>query len=48
MLYLKDTPINQILSMNEMIEAIEDTLKEVAARPRLRVAAAAGFIIPIG
>jgi len=30
MLYLKDTPINQILSMNEMIEAVEDTLKEVA------------------
>ena len=30
MLYLKDTPINHILSMNEMIEAVEDTLKEVA------------------
>ena len=30
MLYLKDTPINQILTMNEMIEAVEDTLKEVA------------------
>lgn len=30
MLFLKDTPINQILSMNEMIEVIEDTLKEVA------------------
>lgn len=30
MLFLKDTPINQILSMNEMIEAIEDTLKEIA------------------
>lgn len=30
MLFLKNTPINQILSMNEMIETIEDTLKEVA------------------
>src|SRR5262245_21375458 len=30
MLFLKDTPIDQILSMNEMIEAIEDTLKEMA------------------
>jgi ornithine cyclodeaminase/alanine dehydrogenase-like protein (mu-crystallin family) len=31
MLFLKNTPINQILSMKEMIEAIEDTLKEMAA-----------------
>jgi alanine dehydrogenase len=31
MLFLKQTPINQILSMYEMIEAIEDTLKELAA-----------------
>ena len=31
MLFLKETPINQILSMHEMIEAIEDTLKELAA-----------------
>ena len=30
MLFLKNTPINQILSMAEMIEAIEGTLKEVA------------------
>jgi len=30
MLFLKNTPINQILSMNEMIETIEDTLKEIA------------------
>lgn len=30
MLFLKNTPIDQILSMNEMIEAIEDSLKEVA------------------
>ena len=30
MLFLKNTPINQILSMDEMIEAIEDTLKENA------------------
>jgi alanine dehydrogenase len=30
MFFLKDTPINQILSIHEMIEAIEDTLKEVA------------------
>jgi alanine dehydrogenase len=31
MLFLKQTPIDQILSMHEMIEAIEDTLKELAA-----------------
>jgi alanine dehydrogenase len=31
MLFLKETPINQILSMHEMIEAIEDTLRELAA-----------------
>jgi ornithine cyclodeaminase/alanine dehydrogenase-like protein (mu-crystallin family) len=30
MLYLKNTPIDQILSLPEMIEAVEDTLKEVA------------------
>ena len=30
MLYLKNTPIEQILSMNEMIETIEDALKELA------------------
>jgi ornithine cyclodeaminase/alanine dehydrogenase-like protein (mu-crystallin family) len=30
MLYLKNTPIGQILSLPEMIEAVEDTLKEVA------------------
>jgi ornithine cyclodeaminase/alanine dehydrogenase-like protein (mu-crystallin family) len=30
MLFLKDTPIHQILSMKEMIGAIEETLKEVA------------------
>ncbi|HEX7233165.1 MAG TPA: ornithine cyclodeaminase family protein [Candidatus Binatia bacterium] len=30
MLFLKDTPIHQILSMNEMIGAIEETLKQVA------------------
>jgi ornithine cyclodeaminase/alanine dehydrogenase-like protein (mu-crystallin family) len=30
MLFVKKTPINQILSMAEMIEVIEDTLKEVA------------------
>jgi alanine dehydrogenase len=30
MLFLKNTPINQILSMTEMIEAIEDTLREIA------------------
>ena len=30
MLFLKNTPIDQILSLNEMIEAIEDTLKEIA------------------
>ncbi|HEV8719498.1 MAG TPA: ornithine cyclodeaminase family protein [Candidatus Binatia bacterium] len=31
MLFLKNTPINQILSLHEMIETIEDTLKELAA-----------------
>ena len=30
MLFLKDTPIRQILSINEMIEVIEETLKEIA------------------
>jgi ornithine cyclodeaminase/alanine dehydrogenase-like protein (mu-crystallin family) len=30
MLFLKNTSIAQILSMNELIEAIEDTLKEIA------------------
>ncbi len=30
MLFLKDTPICQILSINEMIEVIEGTLKEIA------------------
>jgi ornithine cyclodeaminase/alanine dehydrogenase-like protein (mu-crystallin family) len=30
MLFVKNTPINQILSMTEMIEVLEDTLKEVA------------------
>ena len=30
MLFLKNTPISQILSIHEMIEAIEDTLKEIA------------------
>ncbi|MGH7852694.1 MAG: ornithine cyclodeaminase family protein [Candidatus Binatia bacterium] len=29
MLFLKNTPISEILSVNEMIDAIEDTLKEV-------------------
>ncbi len=31
MLFLKNTSIDQILSMQEMIEVIEDTLKEIAA-----------------
>jgi len=30
MLFLKNTPIHQILSLNEMIDAIEDALKETA------------------
>jgi alanine dehydrogenase len=30
MLFLKNTPIDQILAINEMIEIIEDTLKEIA------------------
>ena len=31
MLFLKNTPIDQILAMGEMIETIEDTLKEIAS-----------------
>src|SRR6476660_2000469 len=31
MLFLKNTLIDQILSFNEMIDAIEDALKEIAA-----------------
>jgi len=31
MLFLKNTPIDQILSMSEMIATIEDTLKEIAS-----------------
>jgi ornithine cyclodeaminase len=31
MLFLKNTPIDRILSMAEMIDVIEDTLKEVAS-----------------
>ena len=31
MLFLKNTPIDQILSMGEMIDVIEDTLKEIAS-----------------
>jgi alanine dehydrogenase len=30
MLFLKNTPIHQVLSMSEMIEAVEDCLKEIA------------------
>jgi alanine dehydrogenase len=30
MLFLKNTPVSEILSMPEMIDAIEDTLKEIA------------------
>src|SRR5438128_6985822 len=30
MLFLKNTPINHILSIHEMIESIEDALKEIA------------------
>lgn len=42
MLFLKNTPIHQILSMPEMIEVIEDTLKEIALgrgfeQPRRRI-----------
>ena len=42
MLYLKNTPIDQILSLSEMMEAIEDALKELAlgrgfALPRRRI-----------
>jgi hypothetical protein len=29
MLFIKDTPVDQILSMREMIKAIEDALKEL-------------------
>jgi len=31
MLFLKNTPVEQILSMEEMIETIEETLKEIAS-----------------
>ena len=31
MLFLKNTPIDQILSMSEMMDTIEDTLKEIAS-----------------
>jgi len=31
MLFLKNTPIDQILSMSEMIDSIEDSLKEIAS-----------------
>jgi ornithine cyclodeaminase/alanine dehydrogenase-like protein (mu-crystallin family) len=31
MLFLKDTPIDRILTMSEMIDVIEDTLKEIAS-----------------
>ncbi|MSP40899.1 MAG: ornithine cyclodeaminase family protein [Deltaproteobacteria bacterium] len=31
MLFLKNTPIDEILSLGEMIETIEDTLKEIAS-----------------
>jgi alanine dehydrogenase len=49
MLYLKNTPIEQILSMNELIEAIEDALKEIALGrgvelPRRRIHHPSGMI----
>jgi ornithine cyclodeaminase/alanine dehydrogenase-like protein (mu-crystallin family) len=49
MLYLKNTPIEQILSMNELIEAIEDALKEMALGrgfelPRRRIHHPSGMI----
>lgn len=52
MLFLKNTPINQILSMSEMIEAIEDTLKEIASGrgyelPRRRIHHPNGMIFGI-
>lgn len=37
MLFLKNTPIDQILAINEMIEIIEDTLKEIALGDRKSV-----------
>ena len=52
MLFLKNTPINQILSMSEMIETIEETLKEIACGrgyelPRRRIHHPNGMIFGI-
>jgi hypothetical protein len=35
MLFIKNTPVGQILSMTEMIEAIEEALKELRLGPWL-------------
>jgi len=47
MLFLKNTPIDRILSMAEMIDVIEDTLKEVASGRGFELPRGA-FTIPIG
>jgi len=52
MLFLKSNPIDQILSMSEMIETIEDTLKEIASGrgyelPRRRIHHPNGMIFGI-
>lgn len=52
MLFLKNTPITQILSLDEMIEAIEETLKEIARGrgyelPRRRIHHPNGMIFGI-
>ncbi|MGH7887321.1 MAG: ornithine cyclodeaminase family protein [Candidatus Binatia bacterium] len=52
MLFLKNTPIERILSITEMIEAVEDTLKEIASGrgfelPRRRIHHPNGMIFGI-
>ena len=52
MLFLRNTPIDQILSLNDMIEGIEDTLKEIALGrgfelPRRRIHHPNGMIFGI-
>ena len=47
MLFLKNTPIDQILSMSEMIDTIEDTLKK-SPRGAAMNCRADGFTIRTG
>jgi len=46
MLFIKNTPVDQILSMMEMIEAIEEALKELRWGAALTCRAGV-FTIPI-